>query len=86
MSFYFLAHCVCRSLAPVSEPVNKISALQQAAGEVTYISDRPRLAGELEGAPVLSTEPNAFIECVPTACADVQMFQIGVRGRGRGRV
>nr|CAD7445654.1 unnamed protein product [Timema bartmani] len=49
------------SLYPVNQPIPKIEALVQCAGEAEYINDRPLIPGELFGAFVKTTIGNGTI-------------------------
>ena len=46
---------------PVTQPLPKLSALQQASGEAKYTTDVPTLPEEIHAAFVLSTVGNAKI-------------------------
>ena len=46
---------------PVTQPLTKLSALQQASGEAKYTTDMPTLPEEIHAAFVLSTVGNAKI-------------------------
>lgn len=49
---------------PVTQPLTKLSALQQASGEAKYTTDVPKLPEEIHAAFVLSTVGNAKIMSV----------------------
>ncbi|XP_013406957.1 xanthine dehydrogenase isoform X2 [Lingula anatina] len=54
---------------PLNEPMPKVLARQQTAGEAMYILDQPAKPGQLYGAFVTSTEGNAKIASIDTAVA-----------------
>eukprot|EP00051_Salpingoeca_urceolata_P009950 m.120900 g.120900 ORF g.120900 m.120900 type:complete len:1312 (+) comp16518_c0_seq3:946-4881(+) len=49
---------------PVSEPLPKLTALQQTSGEAVYVDDCPPAAATLHGAFVLSTTANATLQAL----------------------
>ena len=57
------------TLYPVSEPVVKVEAPLQTAGQAPYADDTPRAAGELAAALVLSTVAAATLGTIDAAAA-----------------
>ena len=56
---------------PVTEPMPKLSALQQTSGEAVYTTDIPTTSDLLHGAFVLAPQGNAKIVSVDTSAAQV---------------
>ena len=60
---------------PVTEPMPKLSALQQTSGEAVYTTDIPTTSDLLHGAFVLAPQGNAKIVSVDTSAAQVSVLQ-----------
>ena len=54
---------------PVSQPIEKVEAKWQTAGEAEYVGDIPEKKGELHGAFVLSNIANATVVSIDTTRA-----------------
>jgi xanthine dehydrogenase molybdopterin-binding subunit B len=63
---------------PISQPVEKIEARVQCAGEAEYVEDIPLASGELHAAFVMTSQANCDIVSVDTAAAlvDINSFPI----------
>ena len=57
------------SLWPVSQPIEKVEAKFQTAGELEYVGDLPTKQGELHAAFVLSSRANCDVLTVNTSRA-----------------
>ena len=51
---------------PISQPIPKVEASWQTAGEAEYVGDIPEKKNELHGAFVLSSQANATIVSIDT--------------------
>ena len=61
---------------PITQPVEKIEAKVQCAGEAEYIADIQPAAGELHAAFVMSGQANCDIVSVTTAAALVNSYSL----------
>ena len=55
--------------APIHDPVHKIDALKQTAGEISYTSDQTLPSGTLFGVPLLADRSGAVVKSIDTSDA-----------------